>query len=49
MSVSWCLFLQLKQGAEDKLKSLESVSVCYSIMQSVEDMPVSSFDFVVVW
>ena len=42
MSVSWCLFLQLKQVAEDDLRSLESVSVCYSIMQSVEDMPVLS-------
>ena len=42
MSLSWCLFLQVKQGAEDELRRLESVSVCYSIMQSVEDMPVLS-------
>ena len=42
MSVSWCLFLQLKGMAEDNLRRLESVSVCYGIMQSVEDTPVLS-------
>ena len=42
MSVIWCLFLQRKQEEEDDLRRLESVSVCYSIMQSVEDKPVLS-------